>query len=355
MSNFTFPVQLNATLPNCSSLVECVDTVPLSANDYFVEAARIFVFFPISVIGACLSLLSFAVLRRQEFNSRFFEFLRIYALNSFTINILDALFNTATWHFAALNQYYTMLFYADKIFLPLQSTGYFFGAAIDSVIVLERIKLVETKHVFLNQFPPKLIAISIYLTCLFINLPMFFNFNPKGHIVMFNSQPFEFYTTQVTEFATSRLGIIMAWTANVLRDVVTLVLEVCLNVYLLVAMRKFLRNKRSIMFHSARTNRVVIVTDPSSSATNSRANADLNKEKNLTTMVTVMCCFSSAVHLVILFGSIYYTFFLTSTAYSIYVLSVLMISIKHASTFFLFFFLNKQFKAKLVSFISKSN
>src|SRR5690606_39045669 len=94
-----------------------------------------------SIMGVILNLFSFYVFRDTEtFNIPFYEYLRVYCINSAIANFFDIILFTANSYrlFMWANAYWSHFYYL-YIYLPIVNVNYFYGTFLDIFITLDRI------------------------------------------------------------------------------------------------------------------------------------------------------------------------------------------------------------------------
>ena len=337
--------ETSITILNCSRLLECFQQIPGVKEEFKEAFVHVFILLPIALLGSVFNLLACLVLGKPEFKTRFFAFLRIYAFNSLCINVLDSFAYVQSWRYLGeIAQYYAATFYIYKVWYSLMITGYFFGSILDSIVVFERLKLVKyQKYAWMDAHSPLKVSVCLYLVCLAINLSMFFDYDIASYDFKVNSgESFVIYRSQSSDFHSSRLGKVTTLVQVFLRDVTTLVVEVVLNVWSIVATRTYLKRKNIHMAGHVTGS----MSEPSS-----RLGSSLLK------FATLNCVLSAVDHLLMLCAVLTSQFVgVQAGGWQRHLLNIALFiaTSKHASTFFVLFIFNKVFCKQVRAFFCRS-
>ena len=106
----------SAAVLNCSSLYECFQLIPGISGEFGQESVRLFILLPMKVLGFAFNLIAFVVLGHDEFNKRFFVYLRVYTANNLFILLIDSLAYVQNWQYLdSPAQYFYSTFYTYQI------------------------------------------------------------------------------------------------------------------------------------------------------------------------------------------------------------------------------------------------
>ena len=304
-----------------------------------------YVLTPISFFGCLTNLLSFYILLKPIFfETPIYSFFRVYALNSAIICLLlSTYFIIPTYTLFNFTNTMEALTYGAYFYVPLYSTIYFCNSFLDVIISMERLSLFVSFFKRISAYSWKSMCSILFVTCLAINFPYFFFYKPQVYNVKLDTnETFSIYSWDLTDFADSLSGKIVAYVIYFIRDTLTLFLEAILNIASVVLMKKYLDRKRNVVYH----------TD----ITNLNVNNDLNKaDKNITYMVIVMSVLSALQHLSFLACTGYFIIRQDLLAYSICYGSNQTISIKYSSNFFVLLLFNKLFRKTIKNLFKRNN
>jgi len=257
---------------------------------------------------------------------------------------LSTYFVIPTYNLFSFTNTNEALAYGAYFYVPVYTTVYFFNSFLDVYISMERIALFLPLFGRINANSWKIICSILFASCLAINFPYFFYFVPHNYEVeLDNHEMFSIYSWILTDFADSLAGKIVAYVIYFIRDVLTLLLEVTLNIFSLIEMKRHVDKKKNVVYNLE-------------NAQNSNVGRNLSKaDHNMTFMVLVMCLLSVLQHIGFLACTGYYLQSQNLLAYSICYASNQIISIKHASNFFLFILFNSLFRKNVKNLFKRGN
>ena len=218
---------------------------------FLKDSLKVYLFTPFAFSGFLLNLVSFIVFNLKGFrNQPLYIYLKAFILNSMLIEALQAtVFLVSSYKFFDFSNTHPALFYYSYLYKPILSTGYFFGTALDILIILERISQLNKKFKIFKKASPLLACLVSLMFCLAINIP-FFMVNDFAYVDL-NTSPNEtfrlFYYTY-SSFSASFLGKIITFVVYGIRDVFTLLSQIVLGVILIVLVKSYV-NKRKILFN----------------------------------------------------------------------------------------------------------
>ena len=301
----------------------------------FLDTLFAFLLTPISFIGFLLNLFTLFILIQKEFyEAPIFNFFRVYTINS---AILDLILTTfviiPTYKLIEIFDSNEAYIYGAYIYISLFSTLYFFNSFLDIFIILERLSYFVPKMVILKKYSWKCTCIAIFSLCLVINFPFLFVFQPENYIVILDSyRLYQITSWDVAKWGASSTGTTIVFIIYFVRDILTLISEIILNIISIVLLKRHLSKKRDL-----------ISTEALKRAGNDLK--DLSKaEKNLIFMVITKCFLSVMEHMFFIACNTYFLMSQEVLSYSICFASHLSTAIKHASNFFVFILFNKLFR-----------
>jgi hypothetical protein len=204
-----------------------------------------------ALLGFFLNILNLIVLRDSQFFSMpLYDYLRVYSLNGAIILLFTSSIgfcSTSYRLFAQANSKWANVYYI-YLYVPVVNTGYFFTSVLDSLITLDRIACFKPQlkeHIKLSPYKASLVA---YLVCALVNFPYFFVYKPISRQVPLNaSQSFTLWSSGRTDFARSEQGTIVTCVVYALRDVLTMLMEIVLNVISLFYLKQYLKRKSTLL------------------------------------------------------------------------------------------------------------
>jgi hypothetical protein len=180
------------------------------------------------------------------------------------------------------------------------------------------------------------------MASLIINIPNFFLSEPFFIYIKLNDNTIiQKYMLKPTLFSSSSLGKLITYTMNFIRDILTLIIKIIINIYAVVLIRKY--------FYKVKINSKPI-NNVSSQAENS---ADLNTkssytkvDRNLTFISITMCILSSFENIlfIVSYAMAAINIQFNHTFLNVYFFSNVMIAIKHSSNFIILYLFNNVFK-----------
>ena len=213
-------------------------------STWLLDSVYVFIITPIGLTGTILNLFSFYILQKIKIDqTMLYKYLSFYTLNGSLICFLISLSFTcySPRYYPDYLSYYSRL--GRSFLVPLISTVlYFIGNLLDIIIALDRLSI------FVKAFKP-LTKLNSYMVCLFItsislilNLPHFFLYYVKNDDEFYNEIRFNisiFTFTGRTEFFYSTIGMITTYFQIIIRDILTLFMEIIISSLAFYYLRKF--------------------------------------------------------------------------------------------------------------------
>ena len=330
-------------------------------------------------IGFTLNMLSFWAFYKIKFQKQILKtYMKAYTLNA-SICCLFIMFD-----FTARSPRYveTITFSVVGGFFRCKSTQivaalYFFGNILDCIILLERLSnFVRSLQKFSSFNPWHVITIS-FCTCTLISMPFFFDYDIRSKSEFYdaintldieNNEQFLF--CRRIPFFRTLFGVIIFGSVTIIRDLITLILELVLTISSIILFRKFL-NKKKRFFHlnvrntnvstinNVNQSKIVYVNNNCEGSLNSNLeeynsqleNFDnlINKAEKFNTNLTKMTLYLSFCSIILHFIAAITTLFLilndnSLTAHFFLLIIIGAYHVKFISNFFFFFRFNNNFK-----------
>jgi hypothetical protein len=166
-------------------------------------------------------------------------------------------------------------------------------------------------------------------------------FSPKSYSAQLGineTRVFHFYGH--TEFADSLAGKIVIMTLYFVRDLVTLVFEISLNVWLILLVKKY-QAKKSILLNR-----------PLPSQTSNLNIGEIRRyDLRVTIMVILMSLLSILAHSFIFIGLIYNLIYFNEVTIRLIAVANLFISVKHLSNFIILLLFNSKFRVSILDYL----
>jgi hypothetical protein len=369
--NQSKPSELNETL-NQTYLSKEFWLIQVGST-WFLDSINIFVVIPISVIGFFLNILTFKILlKNQFFQSKIFDYMRVYTMGSLIMCLLSApFFVFETYRFFDFTNSYETNAFGCYFLIPTQSALSFFNGLLCIAINLERvINFMPTLDKFKNVSFSKICALIFSLTVV-INLPYYFIYYPSySNVKLDTGADFRINYFALTEFGLTLTGQIVSYLIYFFRDVLILGSELILDIWSIILLKRYLSNKQKINSNISPTiQSEKAKTARSTNENNVTSNGDAyhregselkdskniisKTEKNIMLLVIIMCMLSFFEHVFFLGCDSYFMIAQDLTAFALCDTSWLLTLIKYAANFFLFLFFNSLFRKAFKDLFSK--
>ena len=309
-------------------------------------------------IGFIFNMFTLIILQDNEFSINLYKYLRVYCVNSIVVCFISIfIFISNTYRFVSWSgTYYAQLFYLS-VYVPISSTGYFFGTTMDILITCERIANFNKRFEYFRHNPYKLSAIT-FLICLSINFPFFFVFQPYLESVRINAT-FNYscwFSPQQSSFALSIVGTIITVLIYIVRDFLIMIIEIILNILSVYYLRDYIIKKANLLSVShinaniALTTQIESITGSTSSkeinTINFMSNSKMSKsDRRLSIMCSILCFFSICEHIIYIVSVMFQYFSDDLVTFNIiFFCATFLIDLKNAVNFPLFYYFNTNFK-----------
>jgi hypothetical protein len=225
---------------------------------WWSDSIGVFIMPPIVASGIFLNLLGFLVLYYGDVfqQSKIYVYLKFNFLNGFICNLTGMLYSfTVVRRFLPFANSYFALWYMNTIGLPIANVCYFYSNILDLLITLEKLSIfIKSVDEFSKKHmrSPNIICMVLFMTCLIINLPYFFFYEPSTQLVYFSpNETYVFTNYEISGFTKSHLGQAILYFQYLVRDIVPLIFLVLMNTSLIVQLNRYVRNRRVMAFQNA--------------------------------------------------------------------------------------------------------
>jgi hypothetical protein len=157
-------------------------------STWFLDNFNLYCFTLLGGIGIILNIYSFIIFLHREFNIPLYKYLQVYVINNFVMCLLNK-FNFVFCTpriFSWSNSYYAQLFYA-RIYVPVTTTSYVFGACIDIAIQLDRISTFSSRIKSCLKLSPYKACLIMFIVSVIIELPDYFGNMPNSSTSRINA------------------------------------------------------------------------------------------------------------------------------------------------------------------------
>lgn len=331
-------------------------------SSWILDNFNLYPFLIFSPIGLILNLFSLIIFMDSEFDTQpLYQYLRVYVANNVLMCFIG-LFNftfTTFRIFSWSNAYWTQA-YCSYFKVTVGNLSYFYSTVLDIVILVDRISNFKRKWRSLFVLDPYQMCAVCLLACLVFNIPIYLAFSPSSATSPIGpNETFTVWFVDVTPFQMSKVGTILLFIVNFTRDLVTMLIEIVLNIISVVLLKNYLSKKRRLTIPSentvtkiemrrptifVRSTRRVTPADPLAVLRLKSTEQISSTDTKATMLVIIMSALTFAEHMLVLGSLFYNTFNFNLTVYVLYAVSNFFWVFKRSFQFFLFYKFNKKFR-----------
>ena len=321
---------------------------------WIMDYLYVYTLLPFFLISFGFSLLSYYVLWKKEFNNNsFFKYTRAFVLNSiFLFAILTTSFIAISRRVFNFTNTYEAIDYATYFYIPVLSMFYLNSSLIEICLVIERLLyFLPVKYKRVKTIGFEKLSLILIILSVIISLPNYFLFYPTYMDVKLDvNTTFRLYYGGNTEFTSSFTGLVMLALMYFIRDILTLVVKIILNIKLIIMVRNYLNKikREKLEFALKISSGSELHGKIVDGVKNVNESGYISKtERNQTYIALSMCIFSLFNHL--FFTLSYILSFLKSqelAGITIY-LTLVSLGLKHVSNFFILYKYKYLFRNKL--------
>ena len=336
-------------------------------STWVLDSIYLFFILPLGLVGFCLNILCFYILKHKEFDKiNFYSYFKVITINSALICLIQStLFSSLTYRYFDFSNTYEANYYATMIYIPVSNVFLLYGSILDMCMSIERSSIFYAKLKILVKTKPNLICFVLFIVSILIGLPYFFINCPSYYDAPYGKNTyFRIWYWEITEFGRSIAGLFLTYANFFIRDVVFMLIELALNIFTIILFRNYFHNKAKLLGNSIKISRTLPISNintSSSETTNAIAQSSYSttsniqalqlynlsiQEKNLTIMIIIICFLSIIIHIFYLIVATLLFFndsILTSSTGAFVVFASLL---KHMSNIFFLFFFNVNFRNK---------
>jgi hypothetical protein len=340
----------------------------------FLDYAFPSFYIPFGTLGLVLNIMSYRILLRKEFYTiQLYTYIRIYVFSSVILNFLQTFYSiTMTRLLPSVQNTYLGQAYACFVYTPIHNLLTFYKFGIDLAIIIDRISTLSPRVKKIYKLNAIQILILIFVIVLVVDFPYFFTFVPNRVNFIYKNQSIEYYYTDTSSFARSKIGKIVLYIVYFFRHVVTLISEIILDIISNILLSKHFLNKQKLtklsrvqsmtVDHSVQNKTAEMSKSVSLSGhatlqnqNNSLKNtivtpatnlplSSMSAENKATVMVTVLILTSLIHQILLLTYFVYYLIAFDSTAILLDFIGNFSSVVRHGSNFLVLYFFNLNFR-----------
>ena len=345
-------------------------------STFIIDSLHLFLILPLGIVCFCLNFLGFLAFLKINFRKGILKhYFIVYTFCGWVISIFS-IFNALSRiprYSTTISFYVLFNLYRCKL-STIGTNLYLLMIILDCILLLERISNFHEKlEKFFKQNNPYLICLVAFIVVNILNMAQFFTFNPRNesdfYLTMNDLEKIQSFAYCIRDnLLTTPYFKIISITVFLIRDVLTLFLEIILSI---IAIKTFNRNlTKSLVLTFTKGNnsnkmttqgqaqlnyRSKINTQERRLSLSIRANNKLNIITSLNAKLTKMTIYLSICSIVSHFGIILTYIAFGSDDNSIWAhymafLNVFSIQIKIFSNFFFFFYFNTSFRNFVTNF-----
>lgn len=318
----------------------------LFGSSWILDSLNVYCITPVCIFAVATNLISYLILRKVKFRKILvFNYIRINVFNSILISLILGTTFFGTYRVFNFTNTHGSFFYTSYFYTYFLSVFYFYSNLMDICTILERISNFS-KNASLKKFIRlKYIRVAVFGLMLVINLPMWFIAYPEHReFQLEDGSMYKVYYWGQTEFQKSLAGVIIVYTIYFLRDIVTLLAKIALNVESIRLIRKYF----SKISTQAISNTTIIDLKKMEIVETKTYMSKI--DRNLTVISIVMCVFSSIENLFYAASYVYVWISYDEVAFNLFFLSHLTLAVKQCLNMFILCLFNSMFRFELKKF-----
>lgn len=211
----------------------------------FYDAIFLFVFPPIAILALIGNIISYRILTARYFQRKpLYTYLRVCCLNSSIINLVFAItFVCDSRRYLAMSNSQAATYFRCYFKIPILNTCYFYGSVLDIVVGLDRlVEFTRFKATF-RRLNAHVACSTLAVVCVLLNVPYLFVFEPRQREYVLvepntaRNQTETLFFYGESKLALSREGRIFKYIQIVLRELVTLLVMIAINIATLILLK----------------------------------------------------------------------------------------------------------------------
>lgn len=330
-----------------------------------IDALYAYLQAPFSLIGLIVNIICTIVMARIKIQqTKLYDYLTIYSFNSGLMSFLGIFSFTGFSPRLDMTIFTSIIGRIDKCFIItfICLVFYFFGNLLDILIALDRLSIFIKEFKILSKFKPYALCSWLLAFSFVINLPNLFTYYIRNDDEFFKDL-YDMNNTNVfnycgrTEFAKTLTSAIISIIQVLIRDIITLILEIITGGLAIYYYKKFEEKFKIIREYPEVKAKIDIIKQTNVNLNNNiqARSPNMNnkkslKGKQLLLMTIILSITSSLTHLAALLVSVNASS--ASVLLNYLILSTnLFLNLKYFLNFFVFYFFNLNFKNKFDSIL----
>ena len=328
---------------NESSTLTLDGLFKLFGSTWYIDMLNVYLIIPISILGLVSNLIVNRILRKERFQTiLIFNYIRVNIVNSIFLSLILSTSFLGTYRVFEFTNTYESYFFTAYFYIYFLSLFYFHSNLMDIFAVVERITNFN-KNRYLKRFiRHKSLRLLSFIAVIVINIPNLFVSYPSYREFKLNDgSMFRIYYWHPTDFQSSLVGTVIIYSMYFMRDIVTLLAKIVLNIVSIRLIRKYFNRISS----QAVLNTTIV--DLMTMETVQTKTYMTKVDRNLTFISIIMCVFSSIENILYILSFVYIYFSYDEIAFYLFFLSHLSLAVKQCFNIFLLYFFNSQFRIEL--------
>jgi hypothetical protein len=330
-----------------------------------IDALYAYLQAPFSLIGLLFNIVCTIVMAKIKIQqTKLYDYLTIYSFNSALMCFMGIFSFTGFSPRIDMTLFTSILGRIDKCFIITFAclVFYFFGNLLDIIIALDRLSIFIKGFKIITKFKPSILCSGLLAFCFTINLPNLFTYYIRNDEEFYRDL-YDMNNTNVfsycgrTEYAKTLTNTIVSIIQVLIRDIITLILEIVTSALAIYYYKKFEQKFKIIRENPDIKSKVDQIKQNNANISNKQqvkignvSNKKSLKGKQLLLMTIILSITSSLTHLAALLVSVNGSS--ASVLLNYLILSTnLFLNLKYTLNFFIFYFFNLNFKNKINSML----
>ena len=313
-------------LSNQSKIASLDELYKFFGSTWCIDMLNVYCILPICIAGVISNLIVYTILRKEKFqNILIFKFIRANIIYSIFISLILSFSFLGTYRVFKFTNSYGSYFFSAYFYTYFLSLFYFNSNLIDIFAVIERITNFDTNSHLKKFICFKYLRLVAFIVMLVINIPnLFVSYPAYRDFELNDGSMFRIYYWHPTDFQNSLTGTILIYSMHFIRDIITLIVKIALNIVSIRIIRKYFDR---IGLHPV-LNTIIV-------------------DKNLTLFSVIMCFFSSIENLFCIVSYVYIYFRYDEITFYLFFLSHLSLAIKQCLNIIVLYKFNSQFRVEI--------
>ena len=213
----------------------------LFGSTWYTDSLNVYCLIPVCVIGVILNLVVFKIIRKEKFRKiLIFSFIRVNIINSIFLSLILSTSYLASYRVFDYTNTYESFFFTAHFYPYILSLFYIHSNLMDIFTIIERITNFN-KNIYQKKFVQyRNLRLVSLIAVIVINIPnMFICYSTYSDFKINAGTIFRIYYWQSTDFHSSLAGKFIIFSMYILRDIVTLLTKIVLNIVSIRMIRKY--------------------------------------------------------------------------------------------------------------------